>query len=71
MTQSKTFEEFWNNPETIALRKKMNNKEDIKMSQKENIRFYDLLVKLANTDDMANMQVINKANELLNLINEL
>jgi len=41
------------------------------MTQKENIRFYDLLVKLANTDDMANMHIINKANELLNLINEL
>jgi hypothetical protein len=32
MSQSKTFEEFWNNPETIALRKKMNNKEDKKVS---------------------------------------
>ena len=25
-TQSKTFNEFWNKPETIALRKKMTNK---------------------------------------------
>jgi len=41
------------------------------MTQRENIRFYDLLVKLADTDDMANMHIINKANELLNLINEL
>jgi hypothetical protein len=41
------------------------------MNQKENIKFYDLLVKLANTDDMAEMKIINKANELLNLINEL
>ena len=41
------------------------------MTQKENIRFYDLLVKLASTDDMANMHIINKANELLTLINDL
>jgi len=41
------------------------------MTQRENIRFYDLLVKLADTDDMANMHIINKANELLQLINEL
>jgi hypothetical protein len=41
------------------------------MNQKENIQFYDLLVKLANTDDMANMKIINTANELLQLINEL
>jgi len=41
------------------------------MTQKENIRFYDLLVKLADTDDMANMNIINKANELLQLINEV
>ncbi len=41
------------------------------MTQRENIRFYDLLVKLANEDDMANMHIINKANELLTLINEL
>ena len=41
------------------------------MNQKENIQFYDLLVKLANEDDMANMTIINKANELLTLINEL
>ena len=41
------------------------------MNQKENIQFYDLLVKLANEDDMANMHIINKASELLQLINEL
>ena len=41
------------------------------MSEKDNIKFYNLLVKLANTDDMANMHIINKANELLTLINEL
>lgn len=41
------------------------------MTQEENIQFYDLLVKLANENDMANMTVINKANELLELINEL
>lgn len=41
------------------------------MSQKDNIKFYNLLVKLASTDDMANMHIINKANELLTLINEL
>lgn len=41
------------------------------MTQKDNIQFYKLLEKLASTDDMANMQVINKANELLTLINEL
>lgn len=41
------------------------------MTQEENITFYDLLVKLANDTDMANMTVINKANELLELINEL
>lgn len=41
------------------------------MTQEENIMFYDLLVKLANENDMANMTVINKANELLELINDL
>ena len=41
------------------------------MTQRENIQFYNLLVKLADTEDMANMAVINKANELLELINEL
>jgi hypothetical protein len=41
------------------------------MNQKENIKFYNLLVKLANEDDMAEMNIINKANELLTLINEL
>ena len=42
------------------------------MTQRENIRFYNLLVKLANEDDnMAEMHIINKANELLTLINEL
>ena len=41
------------------------------MTQKENIRFYELLQKLAASDDMANMSIINKANELLELINEL
>jgi len=41
------------------------------MNQKDNIQFYKLLEKLASDDDMANMDVINKANELLELINEL
>ena len=41
------------------------------MNQQENIKFYDLLVKLASSDDMANMHIINKASELLTLINEL
>jgi hypothetical protein len=41
------------------------------MTEEENIQFYELLQKLANDDDMANMTVINKANELLELINDL
>jgi hypothetical protein len=41
------------------------------MTQQENIQFYRLLEKLAESDDMANMHIINKANELLELINEL
>ena len=41
------------------------------MTQKQNIQFYDLLQMLADSDDMANMAIINKANELLQLINEL
>lgn len=41
------------------------------MTQEENIQFYELLKKLAELDDMANMAITNKANELLELINEL
>lgn len=41
------------------------------MTQEENIQFYELLKKLTNSDDMANMTIINKANELLELIEEL
>jgi len=44
MTQSKTFEEFWNNPETIALRKKMNNKHLIELR-----KFYPATVKIPVT----------------------
>lgn len=41
------------------------------MTQRENIQFYKLLQKVAASDDMANMTVINKASELLALIDEL
>lgn len=41
------------------------------MNEQENIQFYELLEKLANSDDMAIMNIIQKANELLELINEL
>lgn len=41
------------------------------MTEQEQLQFYKLLEKLANDDDMANMTVINKANELLELINDL
>lgn len=41
------------------------------MTEKENLQFYELLQKLANYDDMAMMSIIHKANELLELIDEL
>ena len=41
------------------------------MTEQENIQFYKLLEKLAGDNDMANMTVINKANELLEAINDL
>lgn len=41
------------------------------MNEQEQLEFYKLLEKLANDDDMANMTIINKANELLELINNL
>ena len=43
----------------------------IAMSEQEDLQFYELPQKLANSDDMANMTIINKANELLELIEEL
>lgn len=41
------------------------------MTEEENIQFYKLLEKLANSDDMAIMNIIQKANDLLELINEM
>ena len=41
------------------------------MTEQEYLEFYKLLEKLADDDDMANMTIINKANELLELINDL
>ena len=41
------------------------------MTEQEQLKFYELLEKLANENDMANMTVINKAQELLNAINDL
>ena len=41
------------------------------MSEKEDLQFYELLKKLVASDDMANMTIINKASELLDLIEEL
>lgn len=41
------------------------------MTEEENIQFYKLLEKLANSDDMAIMHISDKARELLDLINEL
>lgn len=41
------------------------------LNEQEQAQFYELLEKLANSDDMAYMSVINKAGELLELINEL
>lgn len=41
------------------------------LNEQEQAQFYELLEKLANSDDMAYMAITNKANELLELINEL
>lgn len=41
------------------------------MTEQENIQFYKLLEKLADSDDMAIMHISNKANELKQLIDEL
>lgn len=41
------------------------------MTEKEQLRFYKLLQKLANDNDMANMTIINKAKELLDAIEEM
>jgi ABC-type Na+ transport system ATPase subunit NatA len=41
------------------------------MTEEENIMFYELLEKLVKSDDMANMNIINKAIELKELIDEL
>ena len=41
------------------------------MTEQEQLQFYKLLEKLAADDDMANMTVINKAQELLDAINDL
>lgn len=41
------------------------------MTEKDYTTFIKLLEKLVDEDDMANMHIINKANELLELINEL
>lgn len=49
----------------------MSQEEEYCMSEKEYIKFYELLEKLANDNDMANMTIINKANELKELIDEL
>lgn len=45
--------------------------DEVYMTREENIEFYRLLQIIANSNDMANMTVINKANELLELIDEL
>lgn len=49
----------------------MQDEEENVLSEQEQAQFYELLEKLANSDDMAYMSVINKAGELLELINEL
>ena len=41
------------------------------MTELENIQFYKLLKELAESDDMAIMNISNKANELKQLIDEL
>jgi ABC-type Na+ transport system ATPase subunit NatA len=41
------------------------------MTEEENIQFYELLEKLTNSDDMAIMNIIQKAIELKQLIDEL
>lgn len=40
------------------------------MTYQEDLLLYYLLKKLVASDDMANMTIINKANELLDLIEE-
>ncbi len=47
------------------------SEEENGLNEQEQVQFYELLQKLANSDDMAYMTVINKANELLELINGL
>lgn len=49
----------------------MSEDEENGLNEQEQVQFYELLEKLANSDDMAYMSVINKAGELLELINEL
>ena len=48
MTQSKTFNEFWNKPETIALRKKMTIKR-YKISTKYTTEFNDANIKVSGS----------------------
>ena len=45
--------------------------EENELSEEEQLQFYALLQKLANSNDMANMTVINKASELLAVIDEM
>jgi len=47
------------------------NYDDEDMTEAEQVEFMRLLQKQANSTDMAIMQVSNKAQELLNAINEL
>lgn len=41
------------------------------MTEEEQLQFYELLKKFVENDDMAVMNVINKGQELLDLIEEL